>query len=87
MEENQIEGGSGRAQNVEGEKSDTPAAFHSMGTGENSAVAMRQMGINKQQYDRDQGVDARYLLMPSPDRRPGMDGVPPLSKGDSQITS
>ncbi len=84
---NQLEGGAGRAQNVQGEKSDTPAAFHDMGTGDGTATAMKGMGINKQQYDRDQGVDARYLIMPDPDRKEGAGGVPPLSRGNSQITS
>lgn len=83
----QIEGATGRADNVKGSKDDSPDIDrHDMGWGENTQVAMRGLDINKQMYQRDQGVDERYLIMPDPDRREGGGTTPKLPK-DQSITA
>ncbi len=85
----QLEGGSGKANNVEGEKDDQAGiGTHNFGTGENTAVAQRQMEINRQMRERDQGVDARYLIAAEPDRPlpAGRSPEPNYPSGDSQIT-
>jgi hypothetical protein len=66
----QIEGEPGRADNVKGDQKSDDADIdkHDMGFGENTMVAMRNLGINRQMYERDQSVDERFLIMPDPDR-------------------
>jgi hypothetical protein len=86
--QDQIEGRGGRVANVQGvTKTDSPdIELHDMGQGENTEVALRAMAINKIQYDRDQGVDVRYLIALDPDRRDGGGYTPPKPKDQSIVS-
>ena len=84
----QIEGGAGKANNVYGAtKDDDPdIELHDLGQGENTAAAMRGLDVNKVLYERDLGADARYLIMPDPDRKESGGTSPNIPK-DQSITS
>lgn len=84
----QIEGTAGRANNVNGAtKDDDPnIELHDLGQGENTATAMRWLDVNKTLYERDLGADARFLLMPEPDRTESGGTTPNIPK-DQSITS
>jgi hypothetical protein len=84
----QIEGGSGRADNVKGATKDDDAniELHDLGQGENTAAAMRGLEVNKVLYQRDLGADARYLIALDPDR-PEVGGTSPNIPKDQSITS
>lgn len=84
----QIEGGSGKANNVYGATKDDDAniELHDLGQGENTAAAMRTLEVNKTLYQRDLGADARYLIALDPDRSESGGTTPNIPK-DQSITS
>jgi hypothetical protein len=83
----QIEGSGGRVANVQGvTKTDSPdIELHDLGEGENTSVAMRALDINRVMYQRDQGVDVRYLIALEPDRKDGGGYTPPKPKDQSIV--
>jgi hypothetical protein len=78
----------GRADNVKGASKDDSAdiSLHDLGTGENTQVALNQLEINRAMREKDLGVDARFLIMPNPDR-PTVGGTTPNIPKDQSITS
>lgn len=67
--DNQIEGGSGKAQNVNGTKDDqAPITAHNFGIGVNTEVAMQRLEGNRAVYNHDQGMEEAYGQMKEPDQ-------------------